>query len=176
MAKPLDVFQTLCDLYRAHHQEIPDHAKTDLQRLSTFIHGYYQKNKEIRTLEEELKLAERENMHGQRAETLRTMKSIYDWIISPTHENQNNALNSMGETNGEMFNRIYVFWEIYSPVLLDFGPILLKHRLSNTLETSTKKEQIKGITEIIFSYPDKKLQDDALNKLADWQKKHKTNA
>jgi len=174
MAKPLDIYQTLCDLYRAHNQEIPNQAKKDLRTLSTFVHGFYQTKYKTITLEEELKKAEKENMHSARSETLRAMKAIYDWVIAPSRENLSSALCSMEETESELFNGIYIFWEKYSPVLLDFGPILLKHNLSYILERSTKKEQITDITQKIFSYPDKKLQDDALTQLANWQKR--TNA
>lgn len=174
MPRKLDVQQTLFDLYRAHYQEIPEYARQDLTKLSTFIHGYHSALQHTITLEQALQIAEKEDIHSSRSETLRAMKSIYDWTISPTHENLNNLLERVAETHGNSFNSIYVYWETYSPVLLDFGPILLKHKLFNTLEISTKKEQIKGITEIIFAYPDKELKDYALSELAAWQKR--TNA
>lgn len=174
MTKPLDIYQTLCDLYRAHNQGLPDHAEKDLKSLSTFVHGLYQTSKRTRTLEEELREEEKENIHSKRAGILRAMKSLHDWIISPTKENLILALENMEETNGEMFNGIYVFWDRYSPVLQDFGPILLKHQLSYKIEMNAKKEEIKDITQKIFSYPSKDLQDDALTQLAAWQKR--TNA
>jgi hypothetical protein len=153
---------------------MPEHATKDLRALSTFVHGYHNAAGYTLTLEHALQIAEKENIHSSRSGTLRAMKAIYDWIISPTRENLSSVLCAIEETESEFFNGIYAFWEKYSPVLLDFGPILLKHKLSHVLERSTKKEQITDITQKIFSYPDKKLHDDALTQLASWQKK--TNA
>lgn len=176
MAKKLDVQQTLFDLYRAHYQEIPDYAKKDLTKLSSFVHGYYSTSQYTRTLEDELTVAEKDNIHSQRSEHVRAMKSIYDWILSPTHENLNNALERVGETQGEMFTGIYANWEKYAPVLLDFGPILLRYRFDDTLERTKTKNDLKNISDIIFAHPDKKLQDETLSKLAEWQKKYRANA
>jgi|GEM_PF-6645818 len=176
MAKKLDVQQTLFDLYRAHYQEISDYAKTDLTKLSSFVHGYYSTSQYTRSLEEELKVAEKDNIHSQRSEHLRAMKSIYDWILSPTPENLNDVLNRVADTQGDMFTRICTHFEKYAPVLLDFGPILLRYRLDDTLERTKTKKDLKNISDIIFAHPDKKLQDETLSKLAEWQRRQKVNA
>jgi hypothetical protein len=174
MAKKLDVQQTLFDLYRAHHQELTEPAKKDLTKISTFIHGYHTALQYTLTLEQALQIAEKEDLHSQRSEILRAMKSIYDWTISPTPENLNNLLERVAETRGDSFNGIYVFWERYAPVLLDFGPILLRYQFDDTLERTKTKKDLKNISDIIFAHPDKKLQDETLSKLAEWEKR--TNA
>lgn len=173
--RKLDIQETLFNLYRAHYQKIDDWEKTDLTFLSSFVGGYYSTSTYTRTLEEELRISEKANIHSKRSEHLRAMKSIYDWIISPTPENLSALLNNIAETEGDSFNSIYAFWEKYSPVLLDFGPILLRYQLENALERTKEKKDIKNIAELIFSYPDKRLHEDALTRLAKWEK-YRTSA